>query len=407
MRVLYSHRTRGVRAEGAHIAGICDALRELGHSVEILSPPGVTVVTLADAQHGSGDKSTQGNPEVHKSRARKMEKYSSSRVPELLFAAMEVLYNAIALFRTWRKLRTGRFDLIYERYSMFLFVNVWLARVYSVPIVLEINDSCLVERIRPLKFAGLSRTIEKWVFRNTTLLSFISGTFQEIAEREYGDIAHSVVCPNAVNEKQFNNSVDGQQLRRQLGLEDAVVCGYFGVFAPWHGIGWFVREAGERILHNKDSQHPTFLLIGDGLLHEELVAWVHANELQSHFVFTGRVPHTDIPEYIAAMDYGVLPESNAYGSPMKLIESMAMGVPLVAPDLGPIREVVAHNETGWIFEAFNHDSALDMVWRMSEDMETIRRVGAAASSYIRTHRLWTNNAQTCLDAALASPSSDS
>ncbi len=143
------------------------------------------------------------------------------------------------------------------------------------------------------------------------------------------------------------------------------------------------------------------------MLHEELVAWVHDKALQSHFVFTGRVPHADIPEYIAAMDYGVLPESNAYGSPMKLIESMAMGVPLVAPDLGPVQEVVADNETGWIFEAFNHRAALDMVWRMSEDIETIRRVGAAASCYIRKHRLWTNNAQSCLDAALGSHSSSS
>jgi hypothetical protein len=40
MRILYTHRTQGVGAEGVHIMGMVDAFKELGYTVEMDGPPG-------------------------------------------------------------------------------------------------------------------------------------------------------------------------------------------------------------------------------------------------------------------------------------------------------------------------------------------------------------------------------
>jgi hypothetical protein len=40
MHILYHHRTAGDRVEAVHILGIVRALRAMGHTVEISSPPG-------------------------------------------------------------------------------------------------------------------------------------------------------------------------------------------------------------------------------------------------------------------------------------------------------------------------------------------------------------------------------
>ena len=49
MKILYHHRTRGIGAEGAHIRGIVNALREMGHDVKILSFPGADPETFSIA----------------------------------------------------------------------------------------------------------------------------------------------------------------------------------------------------------------------------------------------------------------------------------------------------------------------------------------------------------------------
>jgi hypothetical protein len=41
LRILYHHRTQGRGAEGLHIRSIVEALRDMGHAVTVLSPPGV------------------------------------------------------------------------------------------------------------------------------------------------------------------------------------------------------------------------------------------------------------------------------------------------------------------------------------------------------------------------------
>ena len=61
------------------------------------------------------------------------------------------------------------------------------------------------------------------------------------------------------------------------------------------------------------------------------------------------MPRDDVPAYIDAMDICVLPDSNAFGSPIALFEFMAMGKPCVVPDLGPMRDVIEDNATGIMF----------------------------------------------------------
>jgi glycosyltransferase involved in cell wall biosynthesis len=106
---------------------------------------------------------------------------------------------------------------------------------------------------------------------------------------------------------------------------------------------------------------------------------------------TGRVAHDEVPGLLAAMDMAVLPSAGDYTSPVKLFEFMACGVPPVAPDFEPIREVLVEGETGWMFKAGDLGAAVESVLARSGDATTLARVGAAARRYIAAHRQWRNN----------------
>ncbi|WP_397471122.1 glycosyltransferase family 4 protein [Rheinheimera sp.] len=392
MNILFHHRTRGKGAEGVHIMGVTNGLRSLGHSVHILSLPG------ADPESGSA---SSGGTQ-HENTAVPLQKGMLVRwlldltryVPEAVFELFELAYNLPAVLRLRRAVKCHNINTIYERYSLFMFATVWWARRKNIPVIIEINDSCLVHRVRPLFFRALARKIEGWVFRNATGLVFISGHFQQVAKDGYRSIAPSVISPNGADLKQF--VIDEQaakQLREKLNIDDKVVLGYVGAFVHWHGIDWFVDLIADKIKQYPDL---VLLLVGDGVSFEPIKQRIEQAGITSQIILTGRVAHQEIATYIGAMDYGILPDSNDYGSPMKLFEFMAMAKGMVIPDFSPVTEVVKDNETGWLFPANDRNACIARVLQLVADKEQQRRVGTNARHYIEQHRQWKHNAEQLL-----------
>ncbi|HET6432963.1 glycosyltransferase family 4 protein [Dyella sp.] len=386
MNIIYHHRTRGRDVEGVHIRGIVDALRGLGHRVGIVSFPGADP-EQAPAESGAAPK---GRSRVGAALA---------RMPGVLFELAELGYNLMTWVRMGKVIRTQKPDMIYERYSLFLFATIWLARRRRIPIVLEVNDSALVERVRPLHMKALARRIERWCMLNCTGLVFISSYFRDQAVAAYGTIAPSVISPNAADIAHFDPArFDRAALRRQRGLEGRVACGFIGSFARWHGVDGFVRAIAPQ-LHQ--APQLTLVLVGDGVTLPEVRALVEQAGLSTQVHLPGRVPHKDIASWVACMDYAVLPDSNHYGSPMKLFEFMAMGVAMVAPDYAPVAEVVDDGATGWLFERRNTQACIDRLLALAGEPEQRERVGRAARDYIVRERQWRNNAEQLLTLAAA------
>jgi len=314
--------------------------------------------------------------------------------PEFVFELIEVAFNLISLFRLKKAVKEAKAEMIYERYSLFLFISVWWAKKNNMPIVLEINDSCLVHRVRKLHFISLAKKFERWIFKNATGLVFISSEFQRIAKQEFGEIAPSVVSPNAADLDAF--ILDDEKalaLRQKLNIDDKVVIGYVGAFVHWHGIDWFVDMIADKL---KDNPEIVLLLIGDGVSYQPIKDRIAKSKVEDQVILTGRVNHDEVSTYLSAMDFGILPDSNNYGSPMKLFEFMAMAKGMVAPDFTPISEVVKDNETSWLFPANNRDVCIEKTLALSANKAEQKQVGLNARQYIETERQWKHNAQQLL-----------
>ena len=284
--------------------------------------------------------------------------------------------------------------LIYERYSLFLFASVWWAKKNSIPIVLEINDSSLVHRVRKLHFVNIAKKFERWIFKNATGLVFISSEFQRIAKEEFGEIAPSIISPNAADLDAF--ILDDEKalaLRKKLSIDDKIVIGYVGAFVHWHGIDWFVDMIADKL---KDNPDIVLLLIGDGVSYQPIKDRIAQSQVEDQVILTGRIDHNEVSTYLSAMDFGILPDSNNYGSPMKLFEFMAMSKGMIAPDFTPIAEVVKDNETSWLFPANNRQACIDKTLTLATNKAEQKKVGENARQYIVTERQWKHNAQQLL-----------
>jgi len=395
VNILLHHRTRGRGAEGVHIRGVVKGLRQLNHHVDILSLPGA---------EPEAEEVTTSDEKVNQAPTKKS-KFSilsdlTKHVPEFVFELFELAFNLIAVIRLRKTIKEKNITLIYERYSLFMFASVWWAKRHNLPIVLEINDSCQVQRVRSLTFKKLAAKIEAWIFKNATGLVFISTRFKEVAEQAYGDIANSVVSPNGADlDKFIIDETLGLALRSKLGIENKVVLGYVGAFVHWHGIDWFVDLACQKL---KETPELVLLLVGDGVAFEGIKNRVIEAGVESQVILPGKVPHHEVSSFLSAMDLGILPDSNDYGSPMKLFEFMAMGKGMIAPDFSPIAEVVQDNATSWLFPASNKQACIDKVFEIVNDREAHQEVGKNARTYIENERQWKHNAEQLLSLITAS-----
>lgn len=375
-RVLYHHRTQGKAVEGVHIRGIADALKAEGVAVDVISLPGADPYSSPKAM-----SPTQ--------QARPWMKWVT-KLPEPFFELAELAYNLVAGWRIRQYLNAHRdVELIYERYSLFMFITVLIARARGIPIILEINDSAMVYRVRPLFFLRLAKWIEGWVVRHATGLVFVSGVFRDRLLKAHGTMAPAIVTPNAANIDKFSfTQQQRDDARAHWKLEGHVVCGYLGAFVPWHAIDQFVYRIADRL---KAAPHLRLLLVGDGATFDEVRRRVAEAGLSDQVVMTGRVAHDQVPGLLAAMDMAVLPSAGDYTSPVKLFEFMACGIAPIAPDFEPIQEVVEAGRTGWMFKAGDLEQAVQMVLQHSQDVATLKQVGAAARQYVAENRQWRHN----------------
>lgn len=75
-------------------------------------------------------------------------------------------------------------------------------------------------------------------------------------------------------------------------------------------------------------------------------------------------------------------------APLKILESMQAGVPVVASDLPPVRELIRHGENGWLVRPDRPLELARAIRVLLEYPEKRQTLGAAARAHIRAHFGW-------------------
>lgn len=376
MRILYHHRTQGEEPEAIHINSIVNALNNLGHRVLVVGPSPVVL-------HGGVNK-----PSVLG--------HIKKLVPRVVFEFLQFAYNVVVYFRLRRALRDFQPDLIYERYALYTFAGVLLARRCNIPLILEVNTP--YAHAWAQYFGLFLKRLACWIERRTliaaTHIITVTVAQQQLLTQAGIPLERISVCHNAIDPDWFNlRRHTDPQVRRRLGLSGVVV-GFVGTMNRWQGITEFPNVLRTVISQRDDV---TFLFVGDGEFRGFLEKFCANEGLSSRVVFTGRKAHIEIPPLIAAMDIAVLLNSNDYGSPMKIFEYLGMEKAVIAPRVGPVMEVLQDGETGLIIQPGNAREMSEKILQLANDTELRRRLGASGHAYVTSHHTWQLNAAKIID----------
>jgi len=171
-----------------------------------------------------------------------------------------------------------------------------------------------------------------------------------------------------------------------------------GRLAPMKGHIYLIRALAQLVASGARVQCK---MVGEGPLRGELEAEIRSHGLEETVLLLGARPNEEVRRSLSEADVFVLPsivapDGQTEGIPFALMEAMACGLPVVASEVGGIRELVRHEENGLMVSPGDVDLLASNLRRLYEDDDLSIKLGAAArETVVRSY-----NAQVELDKKL-------
>jgi L-malate glycosyltransferase len=172
------------------------------------------------------------------------------------------------------------------------------------------------------------------------------------------------------------------EVKRQLGISpDEYLVTIVTHLVPVKGVDVFVDAAA---LTAQEASDVRFVVVGGGDLESALKKRACSLRIERGILFAGAVD--DVLPYLEAADVGVL-SSVSEGFPNAILEYMAMGLPVVATDVGGVGELMGKDaDCGFLVEAGQPQMLAGRLLTLIRDPELRARMGHCAR--LRAERLF-------------------
>lgn len=197
------------------------------------------------------------------------------------------------------------------------------------------------------------------------------------------------VVPNAVRSSLLSEHPDPAAARASLGLPRAsFVVGSVSSLVGYEGHDTILRTVAQLRRRGLDV---SALIVGDGVARPDLVRLAHDLGLGRHAVLPGRVPHEQASRYTAALDVLLVPRRDdrvtRLVTPLKPVEAMAIGRPVVASDLPALAEVLDAPRGGLLVGPDDVAGWADAVESLHDDRALYERLVTTGRALAR-ERTW-------------------
>lgn len=255
---------------------------------------------------------------------------------------------------------------------------------------------------------GMIRILEQLTFDRADTIISVDERKRALISRKFGESLSEkiAVVPNGVNLEEFDpariSQSDRMDIRSRHGISnDALMIFYAKPFFPFNGQQVIV-EAMKHILSVRPDAW--LVLAGAGPTMDQVKRTAKEIGVCDRVILLGEIKHSEIPNYLAACDISVVPSQPIFGieegSSIFLLESMAMGKPVVATAVGGNLESISNGTSGLLVGLSDALALGEAIAHLASEPERMKFMGNNARISVE-RRSWSRTADATLGIYLS------
>lgn len=393
MRIIYPANIRFPmqRANSIQIANTCRALAETGAEVHL-------IVRRMDRRLDEACLGFYGltpHPNLHVHRLRVLNTHGMPRLWDRSFQLR-------CLLRIMRLCARPGPRVIYSREIGFAKLLLQLSPLTRAKLIFETHDighltirhfGDLIDSDRKFDEAHERRVYDKetYLFRQADAAVTVTDELRRIILETFQTTKPVEVIRNGICLEQPE--------RRPRSRDDQPLILYAGQVYRWKGAGTLV-EAMREVTGAE-------LVVLGGLPYEQdladLRAFADEQGVADRIQFPGSVPPPQVNEYLSQADVAVMPLTDTIASryftcPLKMLQYMAAGLPIVATRLPAVEEVLKHEHNALLVEPGQPSELAIAIERLIADQRLASRLAEQARRDVQTFG-WASRAERILALA--------
>lgn len=197
------------------------------------------------------------------------------------------------------------------------------------------------------------------------------------------------LVPNGIDGHVLQESRSSAEVRAGLGLStDGFWVGAVTSVVHYEGLDTLVAAIAQARSTGRDIRGA---IVGDGVAWPALAQLVHALGLNDVIRLPGRLPQDQARTWLAGLDAVAIPrldhEVTRNVPPLKLMEALGIGRPVIVSGLPAMTEVVRHSSSGLLVPPDDPDRLAQALITLAEDAE-LREELTARGRQVATAHTW-------------------
>ena len=363
--------------------------------------PARNAVLLAEGFNGDGFKTclVAGSPEIAEGDMSyfALEKGIKPVIINELTRSISPLKDIKALWEIYRIIKKEQPDIVHTHTAKAGTLGRIAAILYNIPLTLTLSPKgrgckkvLSVHTFHGHVFDGYFGSmatkvfiaIERLLARFTTKVVAVSNSVANDVSMRYNITPKEKieVIPLGFDLGRFLKAGENRgKLKKELGLpSDVLLVGIVGRLVPIKNHKMFL-DVAKKLTAQSSQLKAKFIIVGDGELRDDLENYAAELGIKDKVIFLGW--RRDLENIYADLDVVCLTSLNE-GTPVSLIEAMASARPVVATDVGGVRDIVKNGGNGLLVSSGDVLGFSKALFKMLEDREKRLEMGRRGREFV-------------------------
>ena len=281
---------------------------------------------------------------------------------------IQILFQILRLIKF---IKNNKIQIIHCHLPWTGIVSRVVGKISNIPVIYS-------EHNKQERYHFITRFLNKITYNWHNLAIAVSEDVKNSINKNIHPKSKVEVVYNGVNTDSFNRDVyTKMKVRRDLNIGDTtIILGNICVFRKQKRLDKWV-DLFEKV--NKQSPDSIGLLVGAGILFDEIKSYIKDKNLEHKILLVGL--QTNVKQYLNIIDRFVS-TSEFEGLPIALLEAMSMQCAVAVTNAGGVKEVINNSINGFMVDIDRIDLLEESVIKLTVDQELRMLMGTNARNTV-------------------------